>query len=180
MDRISRTAKFIDKTAVILFWVSVLSLALFLALVLPMTFEGWDLRSKAFTVEGFFDINRFVMVFIVPAKIFMLIISIFIFRKILKPMKNALPFDDSVRKNLSALGMVFAVGGVVINLIRNATYAVINHQGLDFVERYDWIDGYICSFEFDMTYFFVAAVLFLVSFVFRYGAELQKQADETL
>ena len=46
--------------------------------------------------------------------------------------------------------------------------------------RYEWIDGYICSYEFDMTYFFMAAVLFLVSLVFRYGAELQKQADETL
>lgn len=180
MEKISRTAKFIDKTAVVLFWVSALSLALFLALIIPMVFEGGDLKPQALTVEGFFDVNRFVMVFVVPVKILMLIVSIFIFRKILKPMKNALPFDKTVRKNLAALGWVFTVGGFLINIIRNATLSVIDHHGLDFVMRYDWIDGYIYSYEFDMTYFFMAAVLLLVSFVFRYGAELQKQADETL
>ena len=180
MERISKTAKFIDKTAVILFWVSLLSMLMFFALVFPMTFEGFDLREEALTVEGYFDVNRFVMVFIVPIKILVLMISIFIFRKILKPMKSGLPFDETVRKNLAALGWVFAAGGMIINLIRNMTLTVINEHGLDFVMRYEWIDGYIYSFEFDMTYFFMAAVLFLLSFVFRYGAELQKQAGETL
>lgn len=180
MKKISETAKFIDKTAVILFWISIFSLALFLALVLPMTFEGGDLKPQALTVEGFFDVNRFVMVFIIPIKILMLTVSIYIFRKILKPMKNALPFDETVRKNLALLGKVFSAGGIFINLIRNATITVIDEHGLDFVMRYECIEGYICSYEFDMIYFFVAAVLFLLSFVFRYGEELQKQADETL
>ncbi|MBQ7875518.1 MAG: hypothetical protein IJ306_10285 [Oscillospiraceae bacterium] len=180
MERISKTAKFVDKAAVTLFWISLFSLVMFFALVFPMTFEGGNLKTQAFTVEGFFDVNRFVMVFIIPVKMLMLIVSIFIFRKILKPMKSALPFDETVRKNLAALGWVFAGGGLLINIIRNATLAIIDEHGLDFVMRYEWIDGYICSYEFDMTYFFMAAVLFLVSLVFRYGAELQKQADETL
>lgn len=102
-------------------------------------------------------------------------------RKILKPMKAGLPFDESVPKNLRNLGILTLAGGAVWSvakaIIDTTSYTAYHISELFRPEK---ITGVELSVTLDTTFLVIAAVIFLLSYIFQYGAELQKLSDETL
>ena len=102
-------------------------------------------------------------------------------RNILAPMKDGNPFNNAVSLNLRKLGWLTVIGSVV--------YSVISAISLHFISGlYDLtalfkegsIDAITVNYHYDVTFLIVAALLFLLSYIFRYGEELQRQSDETL
>jgi len=104
-----------------------------------------------------------------------------IFRKILAPMKDGLPFDESVSKNLKVLGILILVGGAiwsVVKVVIDATCYTAYHISELF--RPERITDIELSVTLDTKFLIIAAMIFLMSYIFQYGAELQKLSDETL
>ena len=102
-------------------------------------------------------------------------------RKILAPMKEGLPFDESVPKNLRNLGILTLIGGSVWSVTKvvldTTTY---NAYQISEMFRPERITGVELEVTLDTTFLIIAAVIFLLSYIFKYGAELQKLSDETL
>ncbi len=104
-----------------------------------------------------------------------------IVRKIFAPMKEGLPFDESVSKNLKVLGILTLVGGAiwsVVKVVIDATsYSAYHISELFQPER---VTGVELSVTLDTKFLIIAAMIFLMSYIFQYGAELQRLSDETL
>ena len=102
-------------------------------------------------------------------------------RRILQPMKEGLPFDMSISKNLKYLGNLTLIGGgsfAVIEVIdRWIIYNMYHISELFHPEKITEVE---MSFKMDWKFMIVASVIFLMSYIFKYGAELQKLSDETL
>lgn len=100
-----------------------------------------------------------------------------VIRRILTPMREGRPFDAGVSGRLRLLGWVSIAWGVVINLYNLLLCGWIGRvlQGLDVgtgtLEMEHVLDG---------SFLVIALLLFLFSYIFRYGKELQKLSDETL
>ncbi len=102
-------------------------------------------------------------------------------RKVLAPMTEQNPFDESVSKNLRKLGIATLVFGIVmpiVSMIAEAVtlYAYKAHE----IFLSDKIVGVEFDFEFDLTFIVIACICFMLSYIFKYGTELQAQSDETL
>lgn len=102
-------------------------------------------------------------------------------RNILTPMKEGKPFDNTVSTNLRKLGWLTVIGSIA--------YSVISTLSLHFISNlYDLttlfidgsVDGIMVNYRYNIAFLIVAALLFLLSYIFRYGEELQQQSDETL
>lgn len=102
-------------------------------------------------------------------------------RKALKPVSEQNPFDAAVYTNIKKLGIQTIVFGVIMQLIAAAfeisTIAIHDFDKL-FINEH--ITAYEFEASFDGSFVLVAIVLFMLSGVFKYGAELQQQSDETL
>ncbi|MBQ9046270.1 MAG: DUF2975 domain-containing protein [Solobacterium sp.] len=108
-------------------------------------------------------------------------LGIRIIRRILKPMKVGRPFDTSVADSLKQLGWLVFAGGV-IRIVGEAVVYYIFTNSLDFTAVFnpDTVSGVNIRVGSDLTFIVYTFVLFLMSYVFRYGEELQKESDETL
>lgn len=103
------------------------------------------------------------------------------FRDILKPMKEGLPFHDSVSQNLKKSALYVLIWGIVKNLGDGLSLMLIASQyRLPSLLLSDKITQVSFIAPTDLGFLFVAAVLLLLSYVFRYGESLQQLSDETL
>ena len=102
-------------------------------------------------------------------------------REILNPMKEEKPFDSIVSTNLKKLAKLSINLGILGNLIMLSdqimTVFVYDLPGLLISEKITHVGG---MFHIDLTFLICWAVLLLLSYVFRYGEELQQLSDETL
>ena len=102
-------------------------------------------------------------------------------REILLPMKEEKPFDTIVSTNLKKLSRLSIVLGVLYNIIilseQIMTVFVYDLPGLLISEKITHVSG---MFQVDLTFVVYWAILLLLSYVFRYGEELQQLSDETL
>lgn len=102
-------------------------------------------------------------------------------RKILQPMKEGLPFDESVGKNIRKMSYVFLIYGIVGNL---GGLLQTFYDSRVFERLVAMNDGVIRSvtanYQFDLSFLVVFLVLILISHIFNYGAKLQQLSDETL
>lgn len=104
-----------------------------------------------------------------------------VLRSILLPIKEGRPFDQGISDKIRKLAMVALIGGalsevgtIIAKIYEFRLYdlsQVFNH---DIVTRYTY--NYVINFNFAI----LAGVLFILSYVFRYGEALQKESDETL
>lgn len=103
-----------------------------------------------------------------------------ILRRILHPMTQHRPFSGT-GKLLTKLGWVSLAVFAVENLTDYAMQYIMENQ-YRFADFF--LGGHITkvTYEFqpDTTFLLIAAVVFLLSGVFRYGEELQQLSDETL
>ena len=102
-------------------------------------------------------------------------------REILLPMKEGKPFDTIVSTNLKKLAKLSIVIGILYNIIilseQVMSVFVYDLPGLLISEKITHVGG---MFNADPTFLIYWAILLLLSYVFRYGEELQQLSDETL
>ena len=102
-------------------------------------------------------------------------------REILKPMTEGKPFDAIVSTNLKKLAKLSIVLGILVNIIilseQIMTVFVYDLPGLLVSDKITHVGG---MFQVDLTFLIYWAILLLLSYVFRYGEELQQLSDETL
>ena len=102
-------------------------------------------------------------------------------RQILRPMMQGDPFHASVSESIRRIGYVCLVLGVAQNVAGAVeTVNVIRNFGLDRLVSGGQIVSVTANFSVDLTFLLVFFLLMLTSYIFRYGAELQKLSDETL
>ena len=91
--------------------------------------------------------------------------------------KKMSPKSSIVKDTLFA----FVIGGAICSLLKSiaeiAVYKIYDFHSLFLNDR---ITGCTINIAPDMSFVLLFAILFLLSCVFRYGEELQKQSDETL
>ena len=102
-------------------------------------------------------------------------------REILQPMKEGKPFASIVSTNLKKLAKLSIVLGILFNIIVLAEQIVVvflyDLPGLLISEKITHVGG---MFDIDLSFLIYWAILMLLSYVFRYGEELQQLSDETL
>ena len=102
-------------------------------------------------------------------------------REILLPMKEEKPFDSIVSTNLKKLAKLSITLGILYNIIilseQAMTVFAYNLPALLVSEKIARVTG---MFSVDLTFLVYWAILLLLSYVFRYGEELQQLSDETL
>ena len=101
--------------------------------------------------------------------------------QILAPMAEQRPFEGSVSANLKRLGWV-SLAAAVFSLITEPLMELLSMKMFDLEQLFapGLIAGYTVEGSVELSLFLVPALLFILSYVFQYGEELQRQSDETL
>lgn len=102
-------------------------------------------------------------------------------RSILLPMKEGLPFAEQSSAGFRQLGIWVLVNGGLVLLSQYFISGAVS-RAYDLAELFlsDKISAVTSYYSFDLSFVILAVVLFGLSYVFRYGQELQKLSDETL
>ena len=102
-------------------------------------------------------------------------------RQILQPMTQNQPFNSIVSNNLKKSATLSIILGVCYNLVtlvdQLMAVFVLDVPSLLISEK---ITHVTVNYSFDLTFLAVSGMLFLLSYIFRYGEELQQLSDETL
>ena len=102
-------------------------------------------------------------------------------REILRPMTEEKPFDTIVSTNLKKLAKLSIRLGILYNIIilseQIMTVFVHDLPSLLISDKISHVSG---MFNVDLTFLIYWAVLLLLSYVFRYGEQLQQLSDETI
>ena len=102
-------------------------------------------------------------------------------RQILQPMIEEKPFTAIVSTNLKKLARLSITLGILFNIIilsdQIMSVFVYDLPGLLISEKITHVAG---MFNVDVSFLIYWAILMLLSYVFRYGEQLQKLDDETL
>ena len=102
-------------------------------------------------------------------------------RNILSPMKNGEPFHNTVSTNLKKLANYTCALGIGVNLQNIiSNILLVKAYDLNLLRLSEKISHVEFMFVFDLSFLVVYGVLLLLSYIFRYGEELQQLSDETL
>ena len=104
-----------------------------------------------------------------------------VLREILIPMKEGRPFARGISAKIRKLAWTVLIGGGVAEM--GGVLAEVFETRAYHLERLlnmDRIASVAYHFDVDLWFLAVALVLFFLTFIFRYGEELQREADETL
>lgn len=102
-------------------------------------------------------------------------------RGILAPIRKGLPFHDEIPRHLNRLGWLTIADGLLSNFSDLIACGNLL-PGYDLGELFlsDKIISVTAGYSFSLTFLIYAFILFLLSYIFRYGLELQQLSDETL
>lgn len=102
-------------------------------------------------------------------------------QNIIAPMKGGTLFVDAVHRGLISLAKFVLCGGIIATVANIAgSFLIFNSYDIGSLFDADKVVAYSLSIKDDCGFIVIAAALFLLSYVFKYGAELQNQVDETL
>lgn len=104
-----------------------------------------------------------------------------IIRWILEPMESGRPFDEGSSHSMFKLAWVSLIAGGVYEVL-NTVSDYLNYRWIQSVPLFNQqvVSSVDFDFSFDVTFLIVSIILFLLSFIFRYGETLQRESDETL
>ncbi len=104
-----------------------------------------------------------------------------IIRNILKPIIAGEPFHTTIFLNLKKLGWISIIFGLVSGVF-SVVESLVLYYGYDLgtILVNENITRVVPQFTFELDFILVSAVIFLLAYIFKYGAELQQQVDETL
>ncbi|MBQ1319623.1 MAG: DUF2975 domain-containing protein [Solobacterium sp.] len=131
---------------------------------------------------GTMDKSRFSIILAFAAVILLLTLyGLRMVKQILKPMKEGRPFDESIADSLRRLGHVVLASGIVSCVLAYLSQAAMLGV-IDYKELFNpaLVTGVDIRSSFSFDFIIVALALYLMSYVFRYGSELQRESDETL
>ena len=102
-------------------------------------------------------------------------------RNVLAPMIIGQPFNGTVSGNMKKLGIVVIIGGVVLDVVESISSNIAFYL-YDVAEMFlsDAVSSITVNSTIGLDSILVGVLVILLSHVFRYGEELQQQADETL
>ncbi len=195
MEKLKRTASALDTFFKVFFWITAVAGGIVVIANLVMLFLGPDwMRSHAaegswyITGYGFrvplslVDTSSFPMLWRVGALVFLAAYAavcwiLIIIRRILAPMKEGQPFAAGVADDLRKLAWTVLIIGLLSGFWRFVSQVMVSTaMSGNLSVNSHYAAGEVIHLDF----LIVAAVLFLVSYIFRYGRELQVQSDETL
>lgn len=102
-------------------------------------------------------------------------------RAVLSSVKDGRPFEKTVCDSFRKLGILTLVGGLVSELFKwGQQLLLLKVYPLDEIFASPAITGMQINFILDPGFILISLVFFLLSWIFSYGSELQKQSDETL
>ena len=102
-------------------------------------------------------------------------------RRILAPMKEGRPFEESVSADLRRGAWMVIIGGAVSQILGLAERLfLLRAYPMEAIFSSAAIAKLEYTFVFDFSFLLMAAALFFLSYVFRYGQSLQQLSDETL
>mgnify|MGYP003300325974 CR=1 FL=1 len=198
MKKFSNFAKKIDTVAAFFKGLSIVGIAgLLLLMVMLLKKENdfyenmdWEITlsfAKFQSVAGYVPDAQTMKMFFVGILVLGLVIlavryyQLVIIRKIIEPMKEERPFDALVAKNIRKLSWVILIGDGIFSLI-SFGLQIWQYHAFDFENLFlsDKIISCKLSYTFDASCIVIFGILYLMSYIFRYGEELQKQSDETL
>lgn len=105
-----------------------------------------------------------------------------VLRRILTPMKEGRPFETSVSGHIRKLGNAVLIGGAA-NFVAQAAASFFLKGRFELLKglfREGVIDHITVTHTFSLNVVWIALFLYLLSYIFAYGEELQRQSDETL
>lgn len=104
-----------------------------------------------------------------------------VIRSILEPMSQGKPFTNTVSKNLHRLAVIALVAGAFYEIsLAVHTMLTFGNFRLDQLFNYDLVSAITVEYKIDLWFVAVFVILQLMSYVFKYGEELQQLSDETL
>ena len=102
-------------------------------------------------------------------------------RQLLAPMKEGMPFQSAASDSLRKLSVFTIILGFASNMMDGINLALtIYCYDLTEILISDRISHVTVMHEFDLSFLIVGALLMLLSYIFRYGEQLQQLSDETL
>ncbi len=150
-----------------------------------MEFTSLDLGMLSFELSGI-DLSMLKSVFLCEALPAMVLLAygwyvLRILRQILLPMKNGQPFDTSISAKMKQLCWL-TIGGGVCSQLTGFAASILMYKAFDFSNLFlnENITHVTMNMEFDFGFVVLALIWYMLSCIFRYGEELQKQSDETL
>lgn len=203
MNKLTKTAKRLDtffhimQIAVNIAWVAslvgigILLIGLLLGLDPDMIGTGYESLDLGFVeleiAEDYIPNKHMILgqvgVVLALCMLFMLVSwkSIQHLRNVLAAMIRNEPFHSLVGTELKVLAKYSLVLGIIGNVLILAeqifTTAIFDLPALLLGEK---IAHITFNYQIDLTFLILAAVLLLISYVFRYGEQLQQLSDETL
>ena len=150
-----------------------------------MEFTSLDLGMLSFELSGI-DLSMLKSVFLCEALPAVVLLAygwyvLRILRQILLPMKNGQPFDTSISAKMKQLCWL-TIGGGVCSQLTGFAAGILMYKAFDFSNLFlnENITHVNMNLEFDLGFVVLALIWYMLSCIFRYGEELQKQSDETL
>lgn len=194
MEKMKKTAKILIVLLNIVFWVLVVSsvFALIVSVAVPFLPNGYidyvsnsitlgpitlNLASNIIQQKALFYIGVFCIVLILIPSIFFVLLL----KKLLLPISQGEPFAKNISNTLKKLAFLTLVIGA-IETIFGIVMETFIYQAFDLgkILLNEHIASVSMSPQIDVNFLVFAAVLFLLSYIFRYGEELQQLSDETL
>lgn len=94
---------------------------------------------------------------------------------------NHRPFDKRVSNYITRLAKYIVAGGIVFNILDVCRIIYFKQIiNFDVLLNTDYVTQIDFAFHPKISFLIVAVLIYLLSFIFRYGEELQKLSDETL
>lgn len=110
------------------------------------------------------------------------LVGIKMLREIIAPMKEGGPFVEGISLKMRNFGIFTLVAGVVGNILELVMWHIaqrILFSAVTVPEIYAQDLRMNYEYVIDGSYIVFALFIFLLSYIFKYGEELQKQSDET-
>ncbi|MCD8022365.1 MAG: DUF2975 domain-containing protein [Lachnospiraceae bacterium] len=192
LDKITKAFRIILSAASVLMMIiggiSTIAIALgggsFLSSSLEISFGGLSVDLTESAVSSTFTYSMIISLGVLAGGIIAFIVCRIGFgaiRAILAPMTEGRPFESSCTKALKTLAWLTLIGGAAVQ-IASALLNVLMSRIIDVAALFaeDNVTGATLNATFSINFLVYAAILFLLSYVFRYGEILQQESDETL
>lgn len=201
MKKLQNTAKGLDTALKISFWGSAFAAALLCVGVVVLCVLGFinpgavtntsrilDFGMIRFTMDPNFPLapNDFLKEIICVsitslAQVVVFCLFILCARRILAAMIQGQFFHNAMSRQLRHMGWLTICLGVIQNISKCVVFPyLLSGYDLDALFLGAMINGYELQFDLELTFLFWSCVLFLLSYVFAHGYELQQLSDETL
>lgn len=148
-----------------------------------LTFGALELNVAENVIAGEDAVNNSLALFALLAAVEFALACVLmkILRKLISPMKEGKPFNETVYKTLRELAVLILLGGILLGVIDFCgSFVILMAYDIGALFNPETVLGHSLVFDMNGDFVIYAAVVYLLSYVFKYGTELQTQVDETL